>query len=200
MILYIMSRNESQTRTNILKAALHLLEEKPAEAVRMADIAKMAKVSRQAVYLHFPARAELLIAVTHFVDDIKQSDARLEASRQAQTGKARLSAFVSAWGEYIPEIYGVARALLAMYDSDEAARGAWDKRMQDMREGCEAAINALHADGQLAKEFSPCEATDFLWSMLSVRNWEHLTQTCGWSQEKYLTSMEVATRKLFVAD
>jgi len=152
----------------------------------MSDIAKAAGISRQALYLHFPNRADLLIATTQYLDQVKDIDARLAASRSAATGVARLDAFIAAWGNYIPEIWGVARALMAMEDSDESARLAWANRQQAVREGCEAAVRALTRDGQLSPDFTPEQATDLLWTLLSVRNWESLTQVCGWSQSAYV--------------
>ncbi len=195
-----MSSREVDTRTRILQAALELLESSAGKGVRVGDIAKQAGISRQALYLHFPTRAELLIAVTHYVDDLKGSDARLAPSRAATSGVERLGAFIEAWAAYIPEVYGVARALLAMRDTDEAAASAWDKRMQDMREGCEAAIKALERDGMLSPAHHPDGATDILWTMLSVRNWEQLTITCGWPQARYVATLKTIARQVFVAD
>jgi hypothetical protein len=75
----------------------------------------------------------------------------------------------------VPELYGAAKTLLAMRETDEAASAAWNERMSDMREGCEAAINALQRDGTLSPAYSVIEATDILWTLLSVRNFEQLT-------------------------
>ena len=72
-----MSSSQNQTRTRILAAALALLESSGGQEVRMQDIAKAAGVSRQAVYLHFKSRAELLIATTLYVDEIRHVDARM---------------------------------------------------------------------------------------------------------------------------
>ena len=193
-----MSSKSPDTRTRILMAALHLLEAGQGNDVRMVDIAKKAAISRQALYLHFRTRTELLIATTHYLDDMKGSEARLVPSRTAKSGIERLDAFVEAWGNYIPDIYGIARALLAMKDTDKEAAAAWDARMRDMREGCEAAVKALQADGMLSSAQAPGEATDILWTILSVRNWEHLTVHCGWSQKKYLKAIKSLTRRLFV--
>ena len=195
-----MSSEKSDTRTRILQAALDLLEAGRGQGVRMGDIARRAGISRQAVYLHFPTRAELLIAATHHLDEIKGADARLVPSRTARSGTERLDAFIEAWGTYIPEIHGIAKALLAMGDTDAAAAEAWDKRMRDMREGCAAAIDALHRDGTLASAYPPDQATDLLWTMLSVRNWEQLTVTCGWPQARYVKTLKSAARRLFVAE
>lgn len=194
-----MSRTKPGTRTRILIAAQALLEESSGKGVRMSDIAAKAAVSRQAVYLHFATRAELLIAVTHYVDEMNDSDGRLAASRAATSGTERLEAFVRAWADYMPIIYPIAKALIIMGDTDEEAASAWAKRMADMREGCEAAIKALKRDGTLSAEYSAKDATDLLWAMLQVRNWEQLTQTCGWSQKKFADHMAKTAHRLFVA-
>ena len=195
-----MSSTRPGTRIRILKAALHLLEVSQGTGVRMSDIAERAGISRQALYLHFSTRAELLIATTYYLDELKGSEERLAASRAAQTGIDRLDAFIDAWGGYIPEIYGIAKALLAMKDTDEAAAKAWHERMQDMREGCEAAIGALNDDNRLLPAHSPDQATDILWTMLSVRNWEQLTIECGWPQKKYTETLKSLARHIFVAE
>lgn len=192
-----MSRTITDTRTRILDSAWKTLEDDPGASVRMADIAKRAGISRQALYLHFPARAELLIATTRYIDEIKQIDERLAASRNAETGIDRLNAYIDAWGNYIPEIQGVARALLAMQDSDAAAKLAWDDRMGAVREGCAAAIRALRNDSVLSDDYTLDQATDILWALLSVRQWELLTETCGWSQAQYIAlTKTIAQRSL----
>lgn len=194
-----MSRENTDTRTRILEATQKLLETGEANAVRMADIAKRSGISRQAVYLHFPTRADLLIATTLYLDEKKDVDARLAESRSATGGRERLEAYIDAWGGYIPEIYGIAKALLAMKDSDPAAAEAWDGRMRAVRDGCAAAVDALKADGDLSADLSPAQATDLLWTLLSVRNWEHLTVDCGWPQARYLKTMKRIARDALVA-
>jgi AcrR family transcriptional regulator len=202
-MLYTMSSENNETRTRILQAAWHLLEASQGKGVRMSDIAKQAELSRQAVYLHFSTRSELLIATTRYIDDVKDVkdvELRLAASRTARSGVDRLNAFIRAWGEYIPEIYGVAKALLAMKDTDEAAESAWNDRMRALRQGCEAAINALESDGALSSEYSAQEAVDILWTMLSVRNWEQLTRECGWSEKKYIEKTQLLSQRILVND
>ncbi len=189
-----MSSENSETRDRILDAAWTLLEEKAGSGVRMSDIARQAGISRQAVYLHFPTRAELLVALTRHIDRVKDTDKRLEASRNAAGGIERLDAFIDAWGNYIPEIYGVARALIAMKDTAAAAAAAWEDRMQAVRHGCEAAVKGLDKDGLLCPESSLRQATDILWVLLSVANWEQLTGPCGWTQAEYIEEMKSLAR------
>ena len=193
-----MSSENLETREKILKAALALLEAGDLSKVRMSDIAKRTGISRQAVYLHYSSRADLLIAATKYLDRLKDTDKRLAPSRSARTGRDRLDAWVEAWADYIPEIYGVSKAFFAIMDKDAEASAAWNQRMQDMREGCEAAVLALDRDGDLAEGLTPAAATDMLWTMLSVRSWELLTQDCGWSNADYRERTKAAARKLFV--
>lgn len=181
-----MSSKNNSTRDRILKSTLKLLEDGGGSAVRMSDIAKAAKISRQALYLHFPNRAELLTATTLYLDEINDVDSMLIASRTAKTGEERLVEWITVCGNYLPVTYGIAKALMAMKDSDEEARTAWDNRMQAVRHGSAAAIAALHADGKLREDLSLDEATDLLWTLQSVRNWEQLVIECGWSQERYI--------------
>ena len=193
-----MSSDEIETRTRILEAAVRLLEQHRGRSVRMTDIAAAAGISRQAVYLHFASRAELLVATTHHVDERLGLEQRLARSRAAGSGTERLDAYIDFWGNYLPEIHGVARALIVAQDTDEAAATAWSERMQAMREGCRAAMEALDSDNRLAREWNVKTATDLLWTMLSVENWEQLTQACGWSTREYITSMQAAARRSFV--
>ena len=175
-----------------------MLEKSGGRGVRMGDIAKESKISRQAVYLHFASRTELLIAATLYRGDLLDVEGRLAPSRAAATGVERLRLYIEFWGNFVPEIYGVAKALMMAQDTDEAAAAAWRDRMWAMRDGCRAAIDALQADGTLAPEWTRPKAIDALWTMLLVPNWEHLTIECGWSTKQYIRWMQTLARRTFV--
>ena len=179
-----MSSDQSDTKIRILDTTWKLLESGD-KAVRMSDIAKAVGISRQALYLHYPNRADLLVATTRHIDSVKDVDARLARSRSARSGIERLHAFIEAWGGYIPEIHGISVALRAMRESDQEAADAWDNRMQAVRHGCEAAVRAISKDDQLRRDLTEETATDLLWTLLSVENWERLVRECGWSQSAY---------------
>lgn len=195
-----MSSDNLSTRERILNATRTLLEANQGTGVRMSDIAKMSGVSRQAVYLHFPTRTDLLIATTRHLDEINNVDAILVESRTAETGEVRLNAFIDAWGNYIPRIYGIAKALMAMSDTDDAADAAWRERTHAVRHGCAAAVRALHRDGRLSADLTPDQATDILWTLLSVRNWEQLTAECGLSQDAYIETMKRMAQKTLLSE
>ena len=148
------------------------MEERNGQGVRMRDVAEAAGISRQAVYDHFGSRAELMVQTARYGDEVRGLDERLRRYRAATGGVERLEAFVEFWGNYIPEIYGIARALLAARETDEAVAAAWDDRMGVVREACRDIIERLHRDGTLAPGWAREEAADLLWTMLSIRNWE----------------------------
>ncbi len=195
-----MSSQNIETRTRILEATVRILEEHGGRGVRMSDIARESGISRQAVYLHFASRAELLDATTKYRDEVLDLDRRLAPSRAAKGGVERLALYIEFWGNYVPEIYGVAKALLLAQDTDEAAAAAWQGRMLAMRDGCRAAIDALHSDGQLAPGWTPKNAADVLWTMLLVPNWENLTAECGWSTQQYVRCMKTVVERTFVKE
>jgi AcrR family transcriptional regulator len=193
-----MSSEKPDTRSRILQSAWKLLEAGGGSEVRMSDIAKQAGISRQALYLHFPKRADLLIETTRYIDLVNNVDTMLASSRTATTGIERLDAYVSAWSQYIPLIHGVAKALISMQDEDEDARMAWADRLQAIREGFEAAVGALERDNFLTPEMSASRATDLLWALVSVESWERLVIDCKWSQQDFVETMQALARRAVV--
>jgi AcrR family transcriptional regulator len=177
-----------QTKIRILETTWKVLETR-IDKNRMSDIAKAVGISRQALYLHYPTRAELLIATTKHIDTVKKVDQRLELSRAAGSGLERLHFFIKAWGGYIPEIHGMSVALRNMRKNDKAAAKAWDDRMQAVRHGCQAAVRAIAKDGKLKSDLTEQVATDILWTLLTVENWEKLVLDCAWSQSAYEDKM-----------
>jgi AcrR family transcriptional regulator len=191
-----MSSKNLTTRNRILKSCQTLLETERSPKVRMSDIAKRAGISRQALYLHFPNRAELLVATARYLDEVHGIGAVFEAEVTQKAGADRLSGFIETWGNYIPKIYGVGKALMAMKDTDDEARAAWDDRMNAVRGLCDGTVQSLNNDGVLAEGLDAKTASDLLWTLTSVRNWEQLTQDCGWSQSQYLEHLNRAALRL----
>jgi AcrR family transcriptional regulator len=186
------------TRTRILEATWRLMEERCGQGVFMRDVAEAAGISRQAVYDHFGSRAGLMVATARYGDEVRGLDERLRRYRAVSSGVERLEAFVEFWGNYIPEIHGIARALLAARETDEAVAAAWDDRMGVVHDACREIVERLQRDGTLASGWSLEEATDLLWTMLSIRNWESLTLERGWSTSRYVGRMQELTKRAFV--
>lgn len=192
-----MSSEELDTKTRILEATWKLLEQHRGQGVNMSDIAKAAGISRQAVYLHFASRTELMIATMNYVDEVKELDERLNLFNSAKTGIELIDACVDVWGNYIPEIYGLAKAMLMTRDTDEAMAAAWNNSMNCLREVCRATIDTLESEGKLVTGWSPKEATDMFMTMISINNWEQLTIEYGWSTEQYISWMKTLLKRTF---
>jgi AcrR family transcriptional regulator len=166
----------------------------------MRDVADAAGVSRQAVYDHFGSRAELMVATARYGDEVRGLDERLRGYRAAVGGVERLEEFIEFWGNYIPEIHGIARALLAAREGDRAVAAAWDDRMRVVQEACRDIVGRLERDGMLAPNWSPGQAGEMLWSLLSIANWENLTLERGWPVDLYVSRMQELTKRAFVRD
>lgn len=193
-----MSSKKTDTRTQILEATWQLMEQRRGQGVRMSDIAKTVGISRQAVYLHFSSRTDLMIATVQYVDEVKGLNQRLKRLQKTTTGTELMEACVEVWGNYIPEIYGLAKGLLSIRETDEAAATAWAGCMDCLANVCREIIEALHREGALAAEWSHNKAIEMLLTILSIENWEKLTMECGWSMPQYIDGMKLLIKRTFI--
>ncbi len=193
-----MSSKKVKTRKKILHANWKLLEISKGKDTKMADIAKAAGISRQAMYLHFDSRVELMIATVRYVDEVKDLDKRLEAFYSAKSGCEMLGALIKVWGNYIPEIYSIAKALLLTKDNDDATATAWMGCMSGLRGFCQQTITALASEKKLSTNWQIEEAIEILWTFISIHNWEQLTLECGWSNQKFIDKTTVMLRSILM--
>ncbi len=193
-----MSSNTKDTKTRILEATWHLMEDSPGREISMNAIAKAAGISRQAVYLHFASRTELLIATLDYVDNVKGLDARMEQLCQMTDGLELLDACVETWGNYIPEIIGMAKTLLKAQETDLAMANAWHAKMSCLREMCKKIVETLNQEWQLSSRWTPEEAIEIFFMTISINNWMHLVEELGWSQAQYINGMKRLLRSTLV--
>jgi AcrR family transcriptional regulator len=151
----------------------------------MAQVAKAARLSRQAVYLHFADRAAMMIALARHLDDGLGLPADIRAIEHAPTGIKMVEAIVAMQTRRNPALWAVARAVDAVRRTDAAAERAWQDRLQSRLRGCRAIVSRLQAEGRLRRGVDPSIATDLLWSMTSLRMWEDLVLERKWSPEQY---------------
>ena len=169
----------------ILDAAVTLISRKGDASVTMAQIARAARVSRQAVYLHFADRAALMVAVARHLDERLGLPGHVRELSAAPTGLAMLEGIVSIQVRMNPSVWAVARALDAVRRTDAAAERAWQDRLHSRLEGCRAIVARLKAEGNLRKGLDPSAASDLLWTLTSLRTWEDLVLARGWSPPQY---------------
>jgi AcrR family transcriptional regulator len=137
----------------------------------MAEIARAADVSRQAVYLHFGDRAKLLVALVQHADERRGLPAQVAKVIGAPTGVAAVAEMVSLQARMNPGSWAVARALDAVRRVDADAEHAWQDRLQNRLNGCRAIVRRLAQKGSLRPGLDPETATDLLWSLPSLRTW-----------------------------
>ena len=194
-----MSSSESETRSKILEATWQLMEQNQGQGVRMGDIAKAAGISRQAVYLHFENRTDLLIATIKYVDEIKGLDERLKVLAKARDSVDLLDKLIDVWGNYMPEIYGIAKALMVLRDQDEDHAAAWQGCMDCLRGACRDVAKDLKSEKKLATGWTIDAATEMLMVQLSFQTWEQLTIEEAWPQGQYIKRLKLMLKSSLVA-
>ncbi|MPZ58209.1 MAG: TetR family transcriptional regulator [Rhizobiales bacterium] len=172
------------TRERILAATWTLVEESQDLKVRIADIAAAAGVSRQAVYLHFGNRANLLLAAVQY-RDMTSPTAGIARAAETDPIPGALATFVETWFAHIPRIQPVARLLSAASQTDPEARVAWDDRMALLRRLSFALAKRLADGGVLKPEWTPGQAADWIWHRTHLDGWRHLVGECGWDAADY---------------
>lgn len=174
------------------------MEERRGINVKMSEIAQNAGISRQALYLHFASRTDLMVATVSYIDEIKDVTHRIAKLQEADCAIVKLEAFMVFWGNYIPEIYGLAKALLNTRDTDEAAASAWDSCMAHLRGMSQKVVESICQEGMLVSHLGQQEASDLFWALVSIQNWEQLTLECNWSTEEYIERMTASLKLAFL--
>jgi AcrR family transcriptional regulator len=175
----------TDTRTRILEATRNLLLKRSGGEASMAEIAKAAGLSRQAVYLHFADRGALFVALVEYVDQKRGLHEVLDTVRNAPSGVAALRAMAAAQAKTNPDVWPMARASEAIRRTDEAMEKAWQNRLQDRHAGCKAIVKQLAKEGSLRKGLPIDVATDLLWTITSIRTWEDLALDRKWKRSEY---------------
>ena len=177
--------SSSNSNTRILDAALALIQRRKGADVSMAEIAKAARLSRQAVYLHFADRADLMLALVRYAHEKLGAAEQLSKLEQAPNGVAAMNLFVSLQARTNPSIWPVARSLEVVRRTDEAAERGWQDRLKHRLELCRRIVTRMHNDRALKRRVSPEVATELLWSITSLRAWEDLVLERGWTASQY---------------
>lgn len=174
----------SSTRERILSAARELIEQ-DGGAPNMSELARAVGISRQALYLHFPDRASLLLALAAHVDEHEDLQAGIAAVQAAPdaAGQIRAWAQMQAWRN--PKIAPLARALDQARHTDQAASAAWQDRTGNRMRGAAAIITRLREEGRLHPSWKTGEAATLLWELTSFRVWDDLVNESGLAPDRY---------------
>lgn len=171
------------TRDRILDAAWALASESGVAGLTLAEVGRAAGVSRQAVYLNFKNRAGLLMAMALRADEASGFVARIAATRELPA-RERFAAVLEAWLAHIPTILPVARALEAATITGDEGAVVYQERMEQWRRVVSSAVRALASAGELRADWTPEEATDWVWAHTHPSVDHHLRLERGWSRER----------------
>jgi AcrR family transcriptional regulator len=177
--------SDRTSRTRILDSALTLIESRGGADVTMAEIARAAGVSRQAIYLHFADRADLLLAVVRHVDERRGLPEEVRKIVEAPSATTALEEMVSVQARMNPRVWAVARAIDAVRRRDPEVERSWQDRLVNRLRGCREIVARLAREGNLRPGLGEPEAADLLWSITSLRSWEDLVLERGWTAEQY---------------
>ncbi len=177
-----MSRENSKSA--ILDAAGALIAAQGAN-VSMAEIAKAAKVSRQAVYLHFADRAELMIELARHADETQGIREEVRQVMESPTGVEGMRRMVSMQARLNPGVWAIASAVDAIRRTDADAERAWQDRLEHRLQGCRQIVTRLRKEGALRAGIELEVAADLLWTLTSLRMWEDLVLARGWTPQRY---------------
>ena len=175
-----------------------MLAEKGYYGVGMEEVARDAGVSRQALYLHFKSKPDLIVALARYIDDTIKVPETLRPIGEAKTALEALDAGIDAYGAIEPQIYDVASIVYSARRTDEAAEAAWQDRMAFRRENVRQVVERLKKEGFLADGWTVEEATDFAWALTSVHTYEYLVLERGWSVDQLVTRLKQVLRRAFV--
>jgi AcrR family transcriptional regulator len=173
------------TKARILDAVWRLVTRRGRADLTMGDIARAVGLSRQAVYLHFPNRAALLVAaVRHF--DEQHGDVAARERRRALPPVESFEAGIRAWLAYLPQVLSVAGALEAAAMVGDEGADAWHDRMRYLREGQRYYVARLAEHGLLADGWTVDEALDWMWARTHPSVWRHLVVEQGWDRDRFV--------------
>ena len=187
-----------RTRAALLDATRTLLEEGGSEALTMTAVAERAGVTRRAVYLHFPSRTELLVALFDHVNEVEGLSTSLGAVWTAPDAPAALEEWARHVERFHPRVLAVATAVKHARRVDPDAEAHWRVVVRDQQSACRRLARWLHREGRLAPPWSPSSAADMLWALTSFDLLEELTVDRGWSTRRYGRHLAAVLRATFV--
>jgi AcrR family transcriptional regulator len=183
----------SSTRERILSAARELVERGHDGTLNMSELARAVGISRQALYLHFPDRASLLLALVAHIDEREDLQAELSTVLAAADAAGQIHAWVKMQARRNPRIAALARALDQARHTDQAASAAWRDRTDNRMQGAAMAVTRLRDEGKLHPSWTAREAATLLWELTSFRVWDDLVNESGLTADRYIDIVTAAS-------
>ena len=180
-----MSGERPNARAAILEAAFRLLGS-GAVPLTLDEVAKAAGVSRQAIYLHFPSKAELLteLHLHIFATDVLPAVQRHPVTDTMAAWEA-IDATIASDVEVVAKVWRIHEALTQARrqhpEVDQTLRPREKERYDELVE----LGHRLEREGGLPPEIGVGLFADMMWGLLNVGTYYNLVIERGWSLEQY---------------
>jgi AcrR family transcriptional regulator len=180
------SSGRPETRTQILEAARAMFEELGYHGAGLGAVAKRAGVSRQAIYLHFPSKMELLTALhLHiFATDVVPAVARYPIT-EATTAWEALDATIAVDVEVTDRVWRIHEALtsarLQYPEVEKTLRPREEERYGELLD----IGRRLEREGALPPEFPADIVADVLWGLINAGTYRAFVIERGWPLDRY---------------
>jgi AcrR family transcriptional regulator len=181
-----MSSNRSETGRAILEAAREVFEQEGYHGAGLGAVAKRAGVSRQAIYLHFASKPELLTALHLHIYEVDVAPA-IERHRlwESATALDALDASVRVDAEVASKVWRIHEALVVARrhhpEVDETLRPREAQRYEDLRR----LARWLKKDGMLPSGMTVATYADIQWGLTSIGTFTNLVVERGWSVDRF---------------
>lgn len=182
----------SATRLSILAAARNLLQDKGYAATTIADVARMAEVSVDTVYVSIGRKPQLVLAVIDMVlgdaDEPVPADQReyVQAIRKAPTALARIEIYAAAVARLVPRTATLQESLRKAGDTDAECEATWQRLVTRRAANMRLFAADLRSTGELREDLSDDEVADLVWATNAAEFWLLLDQQ-GWTPARYET-------------
>jgi AcrR family transcriptional regulator len=175
-----------QTRTQILEAARAMFEELGYYGAGLGAVAKQAGVSRQAIYLHFASKAELLTALhAHiFATDVVPVLERHPVLDE-MTALEALDAIVAVDVGVAAKVWRIHEALTMARrqhpEVEETLRPREEERYGELFD----LGRRLRREGALPPGIGVGTFADMLWGLMNIGTYKNLVIERSWSLDQY---------------
>jgi len=195
-----MSSGRPDTRIAILNAARALFEEQGYHGAGLEAVAKRAGVSRQAIYLHFASKADLLTALHA---RIYETDVVPALDRYpvwtASTALEGLDALIAVDAEVASKVWRIHEALVVARrhhdEVDETLRPREAERYSEL----ERLGRWLRKEGDLPTHMRVGTFADIMWGLTSLGTFHNLVIERGWSPARFVAWVRQTMRAQLAA-
>ncbi|MEN8237690.1 MAG: TetR/AcrR family transcriptional regulator [Actinomycetota bacterium] len=193
------SYGDPETRRRILEATHEVVVERGSR-LKLSDVADRADVSRQAVYLHFGDRTQLLVALVQHMDESLHLGESLARVQDAPTNSELIERTMQLHASFSAAIDPIALILDAAQYEDEALGTAWRDRLRFRHQVHRDLIERIADEGSLADGWTPDTAADVFYAITLPGPWRELTQELGWTSDQYVLLMTTVLQRALLAD